>query len=127
MVILKICKTALVTLSLLLISSCDGQSNKTPIDYFSSAKLINHVCDTQESVSFVIEDYKLTLPCQAREHFSFSRVERQPVDYANPDYKSGLPLFPCGLYISFAKNLNCIIGRFLDHLERVQVFTFIFK
>lgn len=93
---------------IVLMISYNGQFNyekpykETRIDHFSSVDFVKSVCATQETVSFVLEDYKFNLPCQAREHFSFGRVENQTVDYANPDYKSGLSPIPIrGLYFYF--------------------------
>lgn len=93
---------------IILMMTYDGEFNyerpykETRIDDFSSIKLIDQICDTRETVSFVLEDYKFNLPCQAREHFSFGLVENQTVDYAHPDYKSGHSSIPIrGLYFYF--------------------------
>lgn len=95
---------------IILMLTYDGEFNyerpykETRIDDFSSAKLIDQICDTRETVSFVLEDYKFTLPCQAREHFSFGLVENQTVDYANTDYKIGRSAIPIHALHFFRKD-----------------------
>ena len=55
--------------------------------------IIDQICETHDTVSFILKDYEITLPCAARKVFAASAPRNQDIDYTHQDYVEGvLPL-----------------------------------
>ena len=55
--------------------------------------IITQICETHNTVSFILKDYEITLPCAARKVFAASAPRNQDIDYTHQDYVEGvLPL-----------------------------------
>ena len=55
--------------------------------------IITQICETHDTVSFILKDYEITLPCAARRVFAASPSRNEDIDYTHHDYVEGvLPL-----------------------------------
>lgn len=55
--------------------------------------IINQVCETRDTVSFTLNDYEITLPCDASKEFAVSPTLDHNIDYSQQSYVEGvLPL-----------------------------------
>lgn len=59
--------------------------------------VIEQVCETRDTVSFILKEYEITLPCDASKQFAASPPRDHNIDYSQLDYIEGVQPLPVRL------------------------------